>query len=70
MDPVASFCAGCVEKGLVKRVVSELQATVPTAMAAKTTARDNDFERNDPTTEDMASPPVRNTTMGELTPGG
>jgi len=67
MAPVASFC---VEKGFVKRVVSELQATVPTAMAAKTTARDNDFERNDPTTQDMASPPVRNTPMGELTPGG
>src|SRR4051812_8274008 len=72
IEPVASLCGDCVEKGLVKRVVSELHPTVPTAIAAKTKARDNDFERNDPTTEDMAFPPVRkrNNTGGRVNTWG
>jgi hypothetical protein len=57
---------------LLNRVVSELQAAVPTAIAANTTARDKDFERNDPTTKDMAFPPVRkrNNTGGRVNTWG
>jgi hypothetical protein len=72
IEPVASFCADCVAKGLPKREDSELQATVPTAIAAKTKARDNEFERNDPTKKDMAFPPVRkrNNTGGRVNTWG